>query len=331
MRKKISNLVALLACGLTALSSPQALSQDPRKVWKVGILWHAANLPEEQVMFGPFSEGMRDLGYVEGRNVIYDHTFVDENFDLFEARAQELINRKVDIILASVAAAAAAAGKLTKSMPIVIATSGDPVKLGLVKSLAQPGGNVTGLSLFYPELTVKHLELLRAIVPGVSRVAILTNPNNPDATVALNEAMKGAVALNIVAVPVGAKGPQEFANVFSSITNANVHGMIVLGDSMLRINRKPIVAFAANAKLPTVYAPRDYVEDGGLIAYGVSIPENFRRSASYVDKILKGAKPGDLPVEQPTKLSLVINLTTAKALSLSIPTTLLARADEVIE
>jgi putative ABC transport system substrate-binding protein len=331
MRKVSLNLVVLLACGLTALSSQHALSQGSRKVWTIGILWHAANLPEEQVMFGPFSEGMRDLGYVEGRNVVYDHTFVDENYDRFEARAQELIDRKVDVILASVAAAAAVAGKLTKSIPIVFAASGDPVTLGLVKSLAQPGGNVIGLSLFYPELTVKHLELLRAVVPGLSRVAVLTNPNNPDAAVALGEAMKGAAALDIVAIPVGATGPEEFTSAFSSITNGNVNGMIVLGDSMLRINRKPIVPFAANTTLPTVYAPRDYVEEGGLIAYGVSIPENFRRSAAYIDKILKGTKPGDLPVEQPTKLSLIINLKTAKTLGLSIPPTLLSRADDVIE
>jgi putative ABC transport system substrate-binding protein len=307
------------------------LSQGSNKVWKIAILWHAANLPEEQVMFGPFSEGMGDLGYVEGRNVVYNHTFVDENYDRFEMRAQELIDRKVDVILASVSAAAAVAGKLTKSISIVFAASGDPVKLGLVKSLAQPGGNVTGLSLFYPELTVKHLELLRAVDPGISRVAVLTNPSNPDATVALAEAMRGAAALNIVAVPVGAKSPEEFASAFSSITNANVNGIIVLGDSMLRINRKPIVAVAANGNLPTNYAPRDYVDEGGLIAYGVSVPENFRRSASYVDKILKGAKPGDLPVEQPTKLSLIINLKTAKTLGLSIPPMLLSRADDVIE
>jgi putative ABC transport system substrate-binding protein len=307
------------------------LSQGSSEVWKVGILWHAANLQEEKVMFGPFSEGMRDLGYVEGRNVVYDHTFVNEKYNRFEARAQELIDRKVDVILASVAAAAAVAGKLTKSIPIVFAGSGDPVKLGLVKSLARPGGNVTGLSLFYPQLTVKHLELLRAVEPGVSRVAILTNPDNPDAAVAQTEAMQGAAALNIVAIPIGAKGPEEFATAFSSIRSANVNGMIVLGDSMLRINRRPIVAFAAKSRLPAIYAPRDYVEEGGLIAYGVSIPENFRRSASYVDKILKGAKPGDLPIEQPTKLSLVINLKAANALGLSISPTLLSRADEVIE
>jgi putative ABC transport system substrate-binding protein len=205
------------------------------------------------------------------------------------------------------------------------------VKLGLVKSLARPGGNVTGLSLFYPELTVKHLELLCEVVPRISRVAILGNPSNPDTAVAQAEVMKGAAALDIVGVPVGAKAPEEFASAFSSIKSENVNGMIVLGDSMLRINRRPIVAFAADSKIPTVYAPRDYVDEGALIAYGVSIPESFRRSASYVDKILKGTKPSDLPVEQPTKLTLVINLTTAKALSLSIPPTLLSRADEVIE
>jgi ABC-type uncharacterized transport system substrate-binding protein len=162
-------------------------------------------------------------------------------------------------------------------------------------------------------------------------VAILTNPNNPDAAVALAEAMKGAAALNITAVPVGAKSPEEFSAAFASIANAIVNGMIVLGDSMLRINRKPIVAFAASGRLPTIYAPRDYAEEGGLIAYGVSIPENFRRSASYLDRILKGAKPGDLPVEQPTKLTLIVNLKTAKGLVLTIPSNLLAIANEVIE
>jgi putative tryptophan/tyrosine transport system substrate-binding protein len=323
-------LIALVACCLIAYSA-QALSQGSSKIWRVGILWHAANLPEEQVMFGPFSEGMRDLGYIEGRNVVYEHTFVDEDFSLFQVRAQELIDRKVDVILASVPAAAAAAGKLTKSVPIVFATSGDPVQLGLVQSLARPGGNLTGLSLFYPELTTKHLELLLSIVPSVSRVAVLTNPSNADASVTLAEAKKAATALKLELVPVGAASPDEFPTAFASITNAKVTGMIVLGDSMLRINRKPIVAFAASSKLPTVYSPRDYVEEGGLIAYGVSIPENFRRSAAYVDKILKGTKPGDLPVEQPTKLSLVINLKTAKELGLAIAPTLLSRADEVIE
>ena len=250
-------------------------------------------------MFGPFSQGMRELGYVEGRNVVYDHTFVDEKYELFHSRAQELVSRQVDIILASVPAAAAAASRLTQTIPIVFATSGDPVKLGLV-SIRRPGGNLTGLSLFYPELTAKHLEIVRDIVPGVSRVAVLSNPTNEDAAVALKEAQKAAQALGLSAVPIEAKSPEEFPAAFSSIANSNVGGMIVLGDAMLRVNRKAIIALAAYNKLPVVYGPRDYAEDGGLIAYGVCVPCNFHRSAALIDKILKGAKTGELPVEQPT-------------------------------
>jgi ABC-type uncharacterized transport system substrate-binding protein len=208
------------------------LAQE-QKVWKVGILWHAANLAEEQVMFGPFSEGMRELGYVEGRNVIYYHTFVDEKYELFQARAQELVDRRVDVILASVPAAAATAGKLTKTIPT---TSGDPVKVGLVASIRRPGGNLTGLSLFYPELTAKHLEIIRDVVPGLSRVAILGNPANEDAVVPLKEAEKTAQVMQLHTVFAGAKSPDEFPAAFKSVAQANVGGMIVLGDSMLRIN-----------------------------------------------------------------------------------------------
>jgi putative ABC transport system substrate-binding protein len=324
---------SLVAAALTfgSLCATSAFSQHTRKVWTVGILWHAANLEEEMVMFRPFSEGMRELGYVEGRNVVYHHTFVDENYDRFQARARELVNRKVDVILASVPAAASAARGVTTTTPIVFAASGDPVKGGLVQSLPRPGGSLTGLSLFYPELTAKHMEILRELVPSLSRVAILSNPNNDDAAVAQAEAEKAAAQLKLHVVVAKAKSPQEFPATFDAISAANVDGMIVLGDAMLRVNRKPIVDFAAASRLPTVYAPRDFVESGGLIAYGVSIPNNFRRSATFIDKILKGAKPSDLPVEQPTRLSLIINLKAAKALNLTIPPSLVTRADELIE
>ena len=322
--------LGLLALAFVAFPLSEVLAQEHR-LGRVGILWHAANLAEEQVMFGPFSEGMRELGYVEGRNVIYYHTFVDEKYELFQTRAQELVDRRVDVILASVPAAAAAAGKLTKTIPIVFATSGDPVKVGLVANIRRPGGNLTGLSLFYPELTAKHLEIIRDVVPGLSRVAILGNPVNEDAVVALKEAERTAEVMQLHTVFAGAKSPDEFPAAFASVAQANVGGMIVLGDSMLRINRKAIIALAAYNKLPVVYGPRDYAEDGGLVAYGVCIPCNFRRSAGFIDKIFKGAAPGDLPVEQPTKLSLVINLKSATALGLAMPATLLARADEVIE
>ena len=301
------------------------------KVWKVGILWHAANLAEEQVMFGPFTEGMRAHGYVDGRNVTYHHTYVDEKYEFFQSRAQELIDREVDIILASVPAAAAAAGRLTKTIPIVFAASGDPVKIGLVASIRRPGGNLTGLSLFYPELTAKYLELLRDIVPGIARVAVLWNPANEDSATALREAERAAQTLNLQTAPVGAKSPDELPSAFKTIAEAKVGGLIVIGDSMLRLNRKTIIALVAYEKLPAVYGPGDFAEDGGLIAYGVCIPCNFRRSAALIDKIFKGTNPGDIPVEQPTKLDLVINLKTAKALGLTISPMLLARADEVIE
>lgn len=292
MRNPSLGIFALVALAIGALVSPDALGQDAKKVWKVGILWHAARPEEEEVMFRPFFEGMRELGYVEGRNLILDQTYVDEHYERFQARAQELVDRKVDIILASVPAAAAAARRVTQTIPIVFATSGDPVKLGLVESLRRPGGTLTGLSTFYPELTAKHLEMLRDMVPGLSRVAILWNPTSEDAAVALKEAERAAQLLKLHAVPVGVKSPEEFTSAFAAITKAEV---------------------------------------GGLVAYGVSIPMNFRRAAAFVDKILKGANTGDLPVEQPTRLNLTINLKTAKALGITIPPGLLVLADEVIQ
>src|SRR3954470_113185 len=179
MRSLFFGLVAL-AVAASSLTSP-ASAADDKKIWKVGILWHAANLEEEAVMFGPLAQGLRELGYVEGRNIVFEHTFVDEKYELFPSRTQELLNRKVDLILASVVAAAVAASKLTKDVPIVFATSsGDPAKIGLVESIRRPGGNLTGLTLFAPEMTLKHLQLMREIVPSLSRVAVLWNPANDD-------------------------------------------------------------------------------------------------------------------------------------------------------
>lgn len=205
------------------------------------------------------------------------------------------------------------------------------MKLGLVESIRRPGGNLTGLSLFYPELAAKHLELLREIVPGLSRVVILWNPSNADHPVTLSAAERAAQLLKIQIVPVGAKGPEEFAEAFASMTKAEAGGLIVLGDATLRVNRKPIVGFAASNRLPAVYGPRDYVEAGGLISYGVCLPCNFKRSATYIDAIFKGAKAADLPVEQPAEFETVINLKTAKALGIEIPPSVLLRADGIIE
>jgi len=270
--------------------------------------------------------------YVEGRNLVFEHTFVDEKYDLFPSRAQELLNRKVDLILASVVAAAVAASKLTKEVPIVFATSsGDPAKIGLVESIRRPGGNLTGLTLFAPEVTLKHLELLREIVPNLSRVAVLWNPANDDHPSVVKGAEQTAKLLNLEIVAVGAKGPGEFPAAFAAIEKANVGGFIVLVDSMLRVNRKSIIDFAADRRLPAIYATRDYVESGGLMGYGACVPCNFKRSAKYIADILKGAKPAEMPVDQPSKFDTLVNLRTARALNITIPPTILLRADDVIE
>jgi putative ABC transport system substrate-binding protein len=324
-----STLAALLIS--SALASPNALAQAAQKVWKVGILWHAANLQGEMVMYRPFAEGMRELGYVEDRKVKFYHTFVEEKYERFHANAQMLVDQKVDIIMASVADAAAAAAKVTKTTPIVFAGSGDPVKAGLVESINHPGGNVTGFSLFYPELAIKHLEMLHDIIPGLSTVAMLWNPTNQDHPDTVKGAERAAKLLNIGLTPVSAKSPDDFARAFSDMTRSKADGLIVLGDAMFRVNAQIIVALAASNRLPAIYAPRDYADAGRLISYGACIPCNFRRTATYIDKILKGEKAADLPVQQPVTLVLAVNLKTAKTFGISIPQAILLLADEVIE
>jgi putative tryptophan/tyrosine transport system substrate-binding protein len=325
------SLCALWFLVLGTMGSGSAVAQSANKVWKVGILWHAGTPQEEEVMFRPLVEGLRELGYIEGRNLVFEHTYVNEDYSGFPARAQELIDRKVDIILASVAPAALAANRLTKTIPIVFATSGDPVKIGLVKSIRQPGGNVTGLSLFVSELTAKHLEILRNFVPDLARVAILWYPRNQDHPLALQETERAAEQLKLQTIKVAVNGAEDFDNAFSVITKADVNGLIVLGDAMLRVNHKPIVQFATKARLPAVYAARDYVDAGGLVSYGVCIPCNFRRSAAFIDKILKGTKPTDLPVELPAQFTMVVNGKTAKMLGLTVPQSVILAADEVLE
>ena len=245
-------------------------------------------------MFRPFSEGMRDLGYVEGRNVIDDHTFVDENYDRFQARAQESVDRKVDVILASVPAAASAARRVTTIIPIVFAASGDPVKGGLVESLRRPGGSLTGLSLFYPDPPRSTWRSFASLYPACR--GWLFCPIQTTTTLrSRGRAGKGRRAVQAAGRGRQGQEPARVSRSIDAISAAKVDGMIVLGDATLRVNRKPIVDFAAASRLPTVYAPRDFVESGGLIAYGVSIAGNFRRSATYIDKIYKGARPSDLP------------------------------------
>jgi putative tryptophan/tyrosine transport system substrate-binding protein len=312
-------------------ASSDIAAEETSKIKKVGILWHAADPQGEGAMYKDFMAGMQELGYVEGQNVKYYHTFVDEKYDRFPETAKLLIEQKVDVIVASVANAATAAAKLTTTTPIVFATSGEPIKAGLVASMRQPGSNVTGFSLFYPELAVKHIEMLHDFVPGLSRVAVLLNPSNQDHAAMLSSAQQAVRPMNIELISISANGPNEFDRAFAEIAKSGASGAIVMGDAMFRVNAKAIAARAINSRLPTIYAARDFVDAGGLISYGACIPCNFRRSATYVDKILKGAKASDLPVQQPTTFQLVVNLKAVQALGLSIPPALLARTDEVIE
>ena len=325
-------LLTSLVAALTAPLSGEAQPAD--KVARIGYL--ALNLaagdPRNREAF---LQGLRDLGYVERRNLLIDYRDAGGKPERFPALAAELVALKVDVIVtAGGTAAALAAKQATTTLPIVFAAVGDPVAEGLVTSLGRPGGNVSGLSVTSPELIVKSLELLKQAVPGVSRVALLLKPDSmPDRARKdrLEAAAGAAKTLGVRLQVVEARGPEDFDRAFSDMTRARAGALTVLGGAMLFTERRRLVDLAAKNRLPAVYPWREGVDAGGLMSYGPDIADLFRRAATYVDKILKGAKPGDLPVEQPTKFELVINLKTAKALGLTIPPSLLLRADQVIE
>jgi putative ABC transport system substrate-binding protein len=281
-----------------------------------------------------FLQGLRDLGYVEGRNVVIEYRDAEGKPERLPALAAELVALKVDVIVAPTTVAALAAKQATRTLPIVFPVAADPVTSGLVASLARPGGNVTGLSNLAPELVGKGLEQLKQAVPGVSRVAVLWQPGAlPERTRKdmLKEAEVAARALGVRLQSVEARGADDFDRAFSDMTKGAAGALTVLGSSMFFSERRRLVDLAAKNRLPAVYPGREFVDAGGLMAYGPDLADLFRRAPTYVDRILNGEKPGDLPVEQPTKFELVINLKTAKALGLTIPQSLLQRADQVIE
>ena len=272
--------------------------------------------------------------YVDGRSVVIEYRDAEGKYDRLPARAAELVALKVDVIVAADTPAALAAKQATRTLPIVFIGAGDPVTIGLVTSLARPGGNVTGLSLLAPELVGKRLELLKQAVPGVGRVAALWQPGFVGERTEkdmLKEVEIAARALGVRLQFVEARGPADFDRAFSDMTRARADALTVLGSAMFANERRRVVDLAAKNRLPGVYGFREYVDAGGLMAYGPNVADLFQRAATYADKILKGAKPGDLPVELPTKFELVLNLKTAKALGLTIPQSVLVRADQVIE
>ena len=315
------------------LASPLAAeAQQAAKVARIGYL--SPNLAANPHLPESFRQGLRDLGYVEGRNVVIEYRDAEGKLERLPALAAELVALKVDVIVAAGPPAALAAKQATRTLPIVFASSGDPVTSGLVTSLARPGGNVTGLSALTQELVGKRLELLKQAGPGVSQVAVLWHPGvlgERTEKDMLKGAEVAARALGVRLQVVEARGPEDFGRAFSEMTRARAGALTVLGSVMFVNERRRLVDLAAKNRLPAVYAQREFVDAGGLMSYGANLADLFRRAATYVDKILKGAKPGDLPVEQPTKFELVINLKTAKALGLTIPPSLLARADEVIQ
>ena len=285
-------------------------------------------------MRGAFRQSLRDLEYVEGRNVVIEFRSAEGKLDRFPALAAELVTLRVDVIVAANTGAALAAKQATKTIPIVFAGPADPITSGLVNSLARPGGNVTGLSSSGPELVGKGLELLKQAVPGVNRVAALWHRDYPERTQRdiLEQADVAARALGVHLQFVEARGgPENFDRAFSELTRARADALTVLTSVLFISERRRLVDLAARNRLPVVYPVRDFVDDGGLMSYGPHWADIYRRAATYVDKILKGAQPADLPVEQPTRFELVINLKTAKALGLTIPPSVLARADQVVE
>jgi putative ABC transport system substrate-binding protein len=320
-----------LATAVLFLALPLAGAQQAGKVYRIGYLSAPTRESVEHVVQA-FLRRLRELGWVEGQNLVIEYQWAEGKVERLPALAAELVRRKVDLIVAPAASAVLAAKNATSSIPIVMIFPGDPVAMGLIASLRRPGGNVTGTtSALGPEMLAKQLQLLKEAIPGASRVAILWNPTDQTFATQMTEVEAAARSLQIRLQRVEARGPEEFDRAFAAMAREQAEALLVGRDSTFLVNRAMLAGLAVKSRLPTMYGYRESVEAGGLMAYAVNMPDFVGRAASYVDKILKGAKPADLPVEQPTKFELVINLKTAKALGLTIPQSVLGRADEVIQ
>jgi putative ABC transport system substrate-binding protein len=321
----------LLTSLAAALAAPLAAEAQAARVPRIGFL-SVISLADPQLKpyFNAFRQALREVGFVEGETIVIDYRSADGKYQSLPDLAAELVRLKMDLIVASGGPPVVRAVQhATTTTPIVMTTIGDPVAAGLVASLARPGGNVTGLAIVLSDLAGKRLELLREALGTVSRVAILWNPANPSGE--LREADVAAKALGIRLHPVMAQTPSAIDDAFATMAQQHVEALYVVGDSMLIEQRERIAALAIKSRLPAVYPNRLHVEIGGLMAYGADLIDQVRGIVRYIDRILKGARPADLPVEQPSKFELVINLKTAKALGLTIPPSLLARADQVID
>jgi len=323
---RLIGLAVVLAVGLALVPLTHEAQSSPR----VGMLMPVSRADAE-INIEAFRKALRELGYVESREIRIERRYSEGKDERLKDFATELVALKVDVIVTWGTPAARAAKAATKTIPIVTAALTDPVGTGLVASLARPGGNLTGVTSGGAELSGKSLELLTELAPGVKRIAVLWNPANPIQPVAFREAQVAAEAKRLQIQSVGVSDPNELDGALATMTGERLGALLVLQDLMLQAHRRQIVDFVARNRLPAMYERKTWVDAGGLMSYGVSFPDNFRRAATYVDKILRGSKPADLPVEHPTKFELIINMKTARALGLTIPQSILLRADQVLQ
>jgi len=324
-RTRQTVLAGLCALALVSAAGAQQLAMVPR----IGIISMGGGPSSPHLE--AFRQGLREHGYVEGNNIVIEYRFAQGNADRLPGLAVELVRLNVNLILTEGTHIALAASQATRKIPIVLAGGADPVKAGLAESLGRPGGNITGLTFTGANRTGKQLQLLKESVPSATTVAVFYNPTRPDIKDELKEARETARSLGLALQLVAVRSPEDFDAAFEAVASARPSAVITIGHGMFLGYRKRIVDFALKNRLPGVFPEREFADDGGLMAYGPDAASNFRRAASFVDKILKGAKPADLPIERPTKWGLFVNLRTAKAFGLTIPGSVLVRADELIQ
>ena len=329
MRRRDFISVALLG-GASAALPFAARAQQTKRVFKIGHI-ESGSPSSNPYLLAAFQQGLQKLGYVEGDNLFIERRYADGRGERFPELIADLVRLGVDVIFTIGADVAVAAARATTIVPIVFVGGGDPVGAGLVKSLARPGGNVTGLTLVAVELAAKRIQLLKEAVPAAVRMAILWNPNNPINKLELNEASRAGSTLGLTLLPVEIRTPEDLEGAFMVMTRERAEAVLILSSPLTFPNRVQLAGHALKARLPTLVPLREYVEAGFLLSYGPSYADRCRQAATYVDQILKGAKPADLPVQLPTTLELVVNSKTAKAIGHTVPQTLVGRADEVIE
>jgi ABC-type uncharacterized transport system substrate-binding protein len=323
------SVVSLALCAMLFALCLPIQAQQPKKVPRIGFLAGVSPFTI-QARTEAFRQGLRELGYVEGKNIFIEWRYADEKLDRLNDLAAELMRLKVEVIVSAAPTVTQSVKEATKTIPIVMAFDDDPVGNGFVASLARPGGNITGLSNLSPEISGKQLELLKEIVPRLSRVAVFGTSTRPGNTQSIKEIELAAGAFGVKVQYLDIQNSKDIETAFRAASKGQAESVVVFGGTVINSQRKQLIDLAVKSRLPTIYARPEFVEDGGLMTYGPSINDLYRRAATFVDKILKGAKPTDLPVEQPKKFDLIINLKAAKQIGLTIPPNVLARADKVI-